>query len=255
MTEPRAQWRFSRATSVALSFLMLASVLAQQPSSQALLAEGGTPQLLIASSAAPDATADTSVTSSQVDAALSQAIADWQAAAPDADLSGITATASDLAGLELGQSSGSSITIDGNAAGWGWSVSYPGEAGRMDLVTVMRHEVGHVLGLAHAGGIMASSLSPDASSGVTSSDAKPLLVSEPTGDPEPVVEASAAAVEPHSAAETTEADPVVESDPAAAEVAASMEPDPAAESTEAAPAAETTEPDPAAETTEPEPAA
>src|SRR5262249_41538995 len=80
----------------------------------------------------------------------------------------------DLPGATLGLASGQTIWLDGNAAGWGWFVDRTpwedsefttpgdqGEQGRMDLLTVLMHELGHVLGLDHdAGGVMAETLSP-----------------------------------------------------------------------------------------------
>ncbi len=62
----------------------------------------------------------------------------------------------DLPGATLGQALGSTIWIDVNAAGWGWSVSRELRAksgepegpadDRMDLVSAVMHELGHVLG-------------------------------------------------------------------------------------------------------------
>ena len=58
----------------------------------------------------------------------------------------------DLDGLVLGQALGRSITIDADAAGWGWSISQPaGVAPRMDLFTAVMHELGHVLGFDDVG--------------------------------------------------------------------------------------------------------
>ena len=62
--------------------------------------------------------------------------------------------------------------LDDNAAGWGWFVdSTPrddsefttagnqGERGRMDLLTVLEHEIGHLLGRDHeAAGVMREAL-------------------------------------------------------------------------------------------------
>jgi hypothetical protein len=45
----------------------------------------------------------------------------------------------DLGGKYLGLTAEREITIDATAAGWGWQ--------RMDLLTVVLHELGHVLGL------------------------------------------------------------------------------------------------------------
>src|SRR5262249_2347237 len=78
----------------------------------------------------------------------------------------------DLGGTVLGLAAGNSILLDGNAAGWGWFVdptprddrefTTPGNQGgrnRMDLLTVVMHEMGHLLGHGHAeGGVMAETL-------------------------------------------------------------------------------------------------
>lgn len=89
----------------------------------------------------------------------------------------------DLDGLALGHTNGALITIDVDAAGHGWFVDatpYDDEeflpvdssdlvleaitgskaAGRMDLLTVVMHELGHVLGFEHTGqeGVMAETL-------------------------------------------------------------------------------------------------
>ena len=78
----------------------------------------------------------------------------------------------DLPGRTLGETSGNTIVLDIDAAGWGWFVDQTptnnseflrlgnqGEQYRMDLLTVVMHELGHVLGRDHdADGVMAESL-------------------------------------------------------------------------------------------------
>jgi uncharacterized repeat protein (TIGR01451 family) len=95
------------------------------------------------------------LTAAQLQPAVAQAINLWRAAGLDPQrLSALDNFTIRVAGLpdgELGWALGNNVWIDRTAAGWGWSLD--GSAGRMDLVTVVSHELGHVLGFDdHAGG-------------------------------------------------------------------------------------------------------
>jgi probable HAF family extracellular repeat protein len=110
---------------------------------------------------------------SQVRPLITEALARWQAAGVDpSGLGSIQIQIADLGGTTLGLASGHTITLDDNAAGWGWFVdatpgddsefTTPGNQGeqhRIDLLTVLEHELGHLLGHDHdEGGVMAETL-------------------------------------------------------------------------------------------------
>jgi membrane-associated phospholipid phosphatase len=118
-------------------------------------------------------TVNKSLRANQVRPLLTEALARWQAAGVDTSaLAGVDVHIADLGGLTLGKAAGGAIWLDDNAAGWGWFVDRTpqsdseftrrgnqGEQNRMDLLTVLEHEVGHLLGRGHeAGGVMQETL-------------------------------------------------------------------------------------------------
>jgi hypothetical protein len=115
------------------------------------------------------------LTSAQLLPIVAAAIDRWQAAGVDTSgLGGIQIQVADLGGRTLGLASGHTIWLDDNAAGWAWFVDRKpgddsefttrgnqGEQNRMDLLSVIEHEMGHILGHDHdEGGVMAETLAP-----------------------------------------------------------------------------------------------
>jgi probable HAF family extracellular repeat protein len=117
---------------------------------------------LEAQSVATEAATDT-IGMGQVQSLLGEAIARWQAAGVDTSgLGNLQVHIANLGGTTLGLASGNTIWLDDNAAGWGWFVDptpgddfeftttgNQGEQHRMDLLTVLEHELGHMLGFDH----------------------------------------------------------------------------------------------------------
>jgi hypothetical protein len=137
--------------------------------------------LMAASAPTTTAPADGYVTAAQLKPFVDAAVARWTAALGGIDVASVARKLSfevvDLPGLVLGQSVGRVILIDTNAAGFGWFVdasptddkefagkngagelkAQAGSAalGRMDLLTVVMHELGHALGFDHSAGTSA----------------------------------------------------------------------------------------------------
>lgn len=129
---------------------------------------------LVAASAAPNHHA-TTITVADARPLWAEAVRRWAAAGADvAPLAGADVRVADLGGATLGLAVGNTVWLDDNAAGWGWFVdSTPwdnaefttagdqGEQNRIDLLSVLEHEIGHLLGYEHgAGGVMQETLAP-----------------------------------------------------------------------------------------------
>ncbi len=118
------------------------------------------PNGLVAASAPAGDLSPATLTSDVANAALARAVSEWSAIRPEANLGRVSVFVTDLPGLELGRISGHIVVVDSTAAGFGWSAMHPGDSTlRMDLLTVVRHELGHVVGYEHsATGLMAPTL-------------------------------------------------------------------------------------------------
>jgi hypothetical protein len=111
--------------------------------------------MMAASSAPADANAQP-LTVARLSPVVARAEQMWRAVLPGADFRGLSVTIGDLPGDQLGWTVGKQTTIDTTAAGFGWD--------RMDLLTVVLHELGRALGFttddAAWFGVMAPTLAP-----------------------------------------------------------------------------------------------
>lgn len=132
------------------------------------------PAPLVAAGLPLGAPASATIASSDLQPLVTEALRRWQSAGVDVSgLDDLSVGIADLGGRTLGLASGHTITLDDNAAGWGWFVDptpgddsefttlgNQGERNRMDLLTVLEHEIGHALGYEHEeSGVMIDTLS------------------------------------------------------------------------------------------------
>jgi len=131
----------------------------------------GVANACLAAGGAVTASANVSaLTQADLQPIISEAISQWTSAGLDATaaakLTQVQFAVSDLPGSYLGETEGNLIQIDSNAAGHGWFVDpapaldeeftpsdqqlravAPQAVDRIDLLTVVEHELGHILGL------------------------------------------------------------------------------------------------------------
>ncbi|MGA8049240.1 MAG: calcium-binding protein [Burkholderiales bacterium] len=134
-------------------------------------------------------TSSATLTQDELDGIATVAISQWTEALGAGDarlaaLADVRIVIGDLAGAELGDTAGNTVVVDADAAGFGWFVDVspasssefrvrldrnifaaaPGSEayGKMDLLTAVEHELGHLLGFDHTSplAVMRESLDP-----------------------------------------------------------------------------------------------
>ena len=122
---------------------------------------GGSPQL---ASSVGSATLTETLTDQELQPIVAQAVEQWRAAGVGSltTLDNMTVHVARLGHGELGWTFGNDVWIDATAQGWGWSIGNTTAQGQMDLLTVVTHELGHVLGYGDDAGpaVMATTLAP-----------------------------------------------------------------------------------------------
>ncbi len=140
---------------------------------------------LLAGTPSPNLEHASVLTKSDIPAILDEAVSRWAAAGYKIPAGTPSVAIVDLPGLTLGQASSEQVLLDVNAAGFGWFVDATpssdeeftilasngswmatqasGAYNRIDLLSVVMHELGHVLGFEHTEnkeGVMAEQLLP-----------------------------------------------------------------------------------------------